>query len=134
MGRIAGWIAISKIHSGIRCEDSSYLWLAKSTPLVARTAPGYPSFMACKPGCCGKDHGPIRDDEGPSPEDVARFGDVTRECPECKKQIHDDAAVCYHCGFAVEGGPRAAGASPKWAMVVAGIVLVGFAALILLRT
>lgn len=43
------------------------------------------------------------DDDGPSQEDIERFGDVTRTCPECKKDVFDESALCYHCGHALVG-------------------------------
>jgi predicted nucleic acid-binding Zn ribbon protein len=50
-------------------------------------------------------------DEGPSDEDIERFGDATVACPECGASLYDDAQVCYKCGHALGGedkqGPRA---------------------------
>lgn len=40
-------------------------------------------------------------DEGPSPEDIERFSNVTRRCPACGKEVFDDAEICYHCGEAM---------------------------------
>lgn len=63
-------------------------------------------------------------DENPSPEDIERFGDVTRTCPECRKDVFDDAAVCYHCGHAFERTAAGSGRSKGWVVAVV-IVLVG---------
>lgn len=38
------------------------------------------------------------DDDGPSPDDIERFGDVTRPCPSCGKHISDQAQQCHWCG------------------------------------
>ncbi len=68
-------------------------------------------------------------DEGPSAADLERFGDVTRTCPECNKEVFDDAEVCYHCGHAFS---RAASKGlPLWAMVAAGAVLASFLVMLL---
>ena len=37
-------------------------------------------------------------DEGPSDEDLARFGDDTGFCPHCGEEVYDDAPACPHCG------------------------------------
>lgn len=57
-------------------------------------------------------------DEGPSEEDIARFGDVTVRCRECGTELYDDVAVCWNCGRAV-GGSDEAGRLPWWALVAA---------------
>src|SRR5690606_8422440 len=57
-------------------------------------------------------------DEGPSEEDIARFGDVTVRCRECGTELYDDVAVCWNCGRAV-GGSDEAGGLPWWALVAA---------------
>ncbi|HVU62843.1 MAG TPA: hypothetical protein VHC70_02610 [Phycisphaerales bacterium] len=61
-------------------------------------------------------------DELPSEEDMERFADPTRTCPECKKEVFDDAAVCYHCGHAFERTAAGTTRSPKW--VIATVVLI----------
>jgi len=66
-------------------------------------------------------------DEGPSDEDIERFGDVTRTCPECGKQVFDDAAVCYHCGHAFEEREDAKGTA-KWVVVTIVVLIAGFVA------
>ena len=65
-------------------------------------------------------------DENPSDEDVQKFGDVTRTCPECKKECFDDAAVCYHCGHAFERTTAGSSASPKWIVVTILVIVAAF--------
>lgn len=69
-------------------------------------------------------------DEGPSAEDIERFGDVTQKCPSCGREVFDDTDICYHCGHAIS---KAAGAvrSPMWAIITVGILLMAFAVLLL---
>jgi len=66
------------------------------------------------------------EDEGmPNPADVKRLNEnVTRRCPSCKKEIYDDAEVCYHCGDAVVAS-RSRGQSP-WVIIVVAAVILGF--------
>jgi uncharacterized membrane protein YvbJ len=45
-------------------------------------------------------------DEGPSAEDIERFGDETGHCPECGAEIWDDIAACPACGAWIAGGTR----------------------------
>jgi hypothetical protein len=61
-------------------------------------------------------------DEGPSPEDIEAFGDVTRPCPNCKADLYDDVAVCWKCGHAVSE-PASASSPPVWAVVVTILLL-----------
>ncbi|MFN0010396.1 MAG: hypothetical protein ACKVS8_02000 [Phycisphaerales bacterium] len=68
-------------------------------------------------------------DEGPSADDIERFGDVTRTCPECHKEVFDDAEVCYHCGHAFSRAPSKG--LPRWAIVTAGVVLAAFLLMLL---
>ena len=65
-------------------------------------------------------------DENPSEEDIQKFGDVTRTCPECKKEVFDDAAVCYHCGHAFERTAPGSSASPKWIVVTILVIVAAF--------
>ncbi len=83
--------------------------------------------MTCSRRGCGKDHGPLRENEGPSQEDIQRFGDVTRTCPACRKEVFDDAELCYHCGNAIEGASQGSAGVPKWVIVTAGLLLTTFA-------
>jgi hypothetical protein len=70
---------------------------------------------------------PAERDDDPSEADVERFGGVTRRCPECGKEVYDDAAVCYHCGhaFAGTGAPGSKG-MPVWAIVTVVLIIGGF--------
>ena len=45
------------------------------------------------------------DDEGPSPEDIARFSDETGYCPECGAEVWDLAPACPRCGSVLSDGP-----------------------------
>lgn len=46
-------------------------------------------------------------DEGPSEEDLRRFGDdQSGYCPECGAEIWDDAPACPSCGTWIEGNTR----------------------------
>ncbi len=65
-------------------------------------------------------------DENPSEDDIQKFGDVTRTCPECKKDVFDDAAVCYHCGYAFERTTPGALRAPKWIIVTILVVIAAF--------
>ncbi len=79
--------------------------------------------------CCGggcKNDGPPREDEGPSEADIAQFSGVTRDCPACGKEVHDDAAICYHCGEAFEKTTAGSGdGPPAWVLVTAAVVVLG---------
>lgn len=72
---------------------------------------------------------PVRD-EGPSPEDLRRFGGETAFCPDCGAQIWDQADVCPRC-YAYLGGETARHRSRahrerrhRWRKLVMAIVLV----------
>lgn len=75
---------------------------------------------ASRPGSYDHD-----DDEGPSSDDIARFSDVTRKCPECGKDVFDESAVCYHCGHAFERKDEGAGGKGRMWVVLTVVVLVG---------
>lgn len=62
-------------------------------------------------------------DEGPSAEDLERFSNVTRRCPECGKDVFDDAAVCYHCGNAFERTTAGSGKSKTWIIVTIALIV-----------
>lgn len=83
--------------------------------------------------CCGKDLGPLREHEEPSEEDIERFSGVTRTCPSCKKEVFDDAELCYHCGEAIEGTSQGVSGFPPWVVVTAALTLAAFVAVILFR-
>ncbi len=65
-------------------------------------------------------------DENPSEDDIQRFGDITRVCPECKKEVFDDAAVCYHCGHAFERTMAGSSRGPKWMIVTILVLIAAF--------
>ncbi|MBC7773570.1 MAG: hypothetical protein H7210_13830 [Pyrinomonadaceae bacterium] len=100
------------------------------SPNALRRAPA-DGEVVNKPCCGGKDLGPMRDDEGPSEADIARFGDVTQTCPKCKSELYDDTEICWKCGHAfTSGGHKAV---PKWAMIGIVAVSVAFIAVMLVR-
>lgn len=57
-------------------------------------------------------------DEGPSAEDLERFGGETIRCRRCGAEVYDEAEWCHRCGEVFGEGERRL---PRWA-VVAGIV------------
>jgi hypothetical protein len=70
---------------------------------------------------------PDADDDGPLAQDLERFGGETKTCPECKKEVYDDTAVCYHCGWAFEGEAAGAPAKPKKSVIiVVSLVIAAF--------
>lgn len=77
--------------------------------------------VAHRPAVTRRDHSVV--DGGPSEEDLERFGGVTRRCQACGKDVYDDAAVCYHCGHAMDGADRDR-RSPTW-IVVTVLALLG---------
>lgn len=46
------------------------------------------------------------DPDGPSPDDLERFGHETVPCLNCHADIYDQAEVCPHCGHAQLRGRR----------------------------
>jgi hypothetical protein len=72
--------------------------------------------------CSAKDFGPVRDEEGPSEADIARFGSETIQCPRCRSEMYDEAEMCMRCGH-IRGEADASGL-PPWAVGVA-VVLIG---------
>lgn len=69
------------------------------------------------------------DPEGPSAEDLAKFGDEFITCPNCKRSIYDQSELCPHCGEAIE---RPKASVPVWAIVTA-VVVVGVLVVFALR-
>ncbi len=71
-------------------------------------------------------------DEGPSGEDIERFGgDETGFCPSCGTEVWDDAPRCNSCGFWIEGGAAPRGSDEqdlrrRWKVIVVVLVLLGF--------
>lgn len=69
-------------------------------------------------------------DEDPTDEDVDRFSAQTGFCPDCGKEIWDEAWQCPHCGSVVEDRIRREGGSPASSLLSARAVIVVIAALI----
>ena len=70
-------------------------------------------------------------DEGPSPEDIDRFGDDTAYCPECGAEIWDQAEACPECGSYLSGGPSSrqpieSWFQRRWYLLVVIVVLIAF--------
>lgn len=63
------------------------------------------------------------DPDGPSAEDLDRFGDEFKRCPECKSLVYDQSEMCQACGYAFEREPKGI---PPWAVVVVVLVLIAF--------
>ena len=61
-------------------------------------------------------------DDGPSEEDIERFGGVTQACPECGTELFDDVTVCWNCGH-VLSSVRSRGL-PTWATIVVVLVVI----------
>jgi hypothetical protein len=66
-------------------------------------------------------------DEGPLQQDIERFDNPTRTCPECKKDVFDDSAVCYHCGHAFENTAAGSTKAKPWTVVVVVLIIAAFA-------
>lgn len=62
-------------------------------------------------------------DEDPSPEDLERFGGVTRQCPQCNTELYDEAELCWKCGHALSNQTAV---PPKWVWITALILLAAF--------
>ena len=70
-------------------------------------------------------------DEGPSPEDIERFGSDEGYCPKCGEAVWDQAPVCPGCGEHISGRtssrpPELRQGRQRWIIAVALIVLLGF--------
>jgi len=66
------------------------------------------------------------DPEGPSAEDLERFGGDTLDCPRCGYEVYDEASVCPRCGEIFESVHRTE-RKRKWLLVVALVVLAAVA-------
>ena len=70
-------------------------------------------------------------DEGPSPEDLNRFGGDTAHCPECGEEIWDQAEFCPACrthlgGHTSSRSPEVHDFRRRTMVVVAIIALIAF--------
>lgn len=70
-------------------------------------------------------------DEGPSLDDLNRFGSDEAFCPECGAEIYDQAEFCPHCKSPIGGNtlrrhPEAHAFQKRWIMLIAIIVLLAF--------
>lgn len=85
--------------------------------------------MACGPQCrTGPEFDP--DYEGPSEDDIQRFGADFVTCPNCSSDVYDQAAVCPTCGMHL--GDTASitdkkRMSPALIAVIAVLVMAAFA-------
>ena len=102
-------------------------YVANDLPSLAKSAdipvpPPAPHAPPITNRCCGggcKNHGPMREEEGPSRADIDKFSGVTRNCPACNKEVFDDAEICYHCGEAFEKTSAGVSGPPTWVIVTA---------------
>lgn len=62
-------------------------------------------------------------DLGPTPDDIRRFSDVTRKCPNCGQETFDDALQCHQCGHAFGDGSPESQPVSKVVIVVALIII-----------
>jgi len=76
--------------------------------------------------CCNGPRGAPEFDpdyEGPSADDIDRFGSETRLCPECGAEVWDEASICPRCGLALDD----AISSPRNLILTIGLILGGIA-------
>lgn len=69
------------------------------------------------------------DPEGPSADDIARFGagdegdDLSATCPSCGASVYLDLAACPRCGADMQAArPARTGRIPSWAVQVAVVL------------
>jgi len=53
-------------------------------------------------------------DEGPSPEDLARFSDESGHCPFCGAEVWDQADVCPKCRNYIGGDTLSTHPTERW--------------------
>ncbi|MDX9912663.1 MAG: zinc-ribbon domain-containing protein [Phycisphaerales bacterium] len=63
------------------------------------------------------------DPEGPSADDLERFGSEFHTCPNCGAEVYDQAEVCPKCLTPMNATPSRG--MPTWAIFAACVVLVG---------
>jgi uncharacterized OB-fold protein len=61
------------------------------------------------------------EDDADDEEDVLDGDGDTTPCPNCGREIYDDAEQCPHCGYYVTDEEKHASAKPWW--VIAGVLL-----------
>lgn len=59
------------------------------------------------------------DPQGPSADDLDRFGDEMTPCASCGRRVYDQAEVCPHCG----GFVHARQTTPWWALLVTAVLM-----------
>lgn len=69
-------------------------------------------------------------DEGPSPEDIARFSDTQGYCPDCGEPVYDNAEVCPFCRSMIGGRvmsqrPLQTWFDARWKGVVVALTILG---------
>jgi len=69
-------------------------------------------------------------DEGPSEDDLKRFGGDSGYCQNCGEEIWDDVEVCPKCGQHVAGQvssrePIEQGCRKQWIIMIVIAVLIG---------
>ena len=75
-------------------------------------------------------------DEGPSSQDLDRFGGDEAYCPECGAEMWVEASVCPSCGTYVDGQvtgrrPGAHSLRRRWVILVTVVTLAAFLLLVL---
>jgi hypothetical protein len=65
------------------------------------------------------------DDDAPRQADVEALSDATRPCPKCRTTLHDDVALCWKCGYALDTPDEAPG-PPKWVIITVLVLLAVF--------
>lgn len=63
------------------------------------------------------------DPDGPSAEDLDRFGGEMVTCPHCGAQAPDSAAYCHKCGERLDERPPGARSMPMWAWITLFLVI-----------
>jgi hypothetical protein len=62
-------------------------------------------------------------DDDPSEEDIARLDSPVRKCPDCRRDVFDDAEICHHCGSAFS---RAPSGPSKLQIAIVGLIILAF--------
>lgn len=74
------------------------------------------------------------DFEGPSDDDIERFGDDAEDrCPSCGASVYHDLTACPRCGADLDAPQSPAGRLPAWVATAAvALVILGLLAVTLL--